>query len=153
MSRDVNQQKGSLVYLKSAPREAAMALSSPCFLLSFFPTHTTTPARGAAGEESFSGAWTHTHTTMSNGTGYTCLLGSVCLCVCSYLRPHVELRAGCECLQVWGGVATAAVHQRHLTVPVDYVRQGRLRPLPSLGPPPRGLQRRQRILRQSDKRL
>lgn len=35
-------------HLKSAPREAAMAFSSLCILLSFFPTQITTPVRGAA---------------------------------------------------------------------------------------------------------
>lgn len=43
---------GCAEYLKSAPSEAAMALSSLCILLSFFPTQITTPVRGPA---SFSG--------------------------------------------------------------------------------------------------
>lgn len=34
-------------YLKSAPRDAATAFSSLCFLLSFLLTQTTTPASGA----------------------------------------------------------------------------------------------------------
>ncbi len=138
---DENESQRFGIYLKSAPREAATALSSLCFLLNFLLTHTTTPLRGAAAF--CSTCKTQTHFYKSLYTEVMC----VWVCVCLYLRFRLFSQLwtgshGCEACDM----TAVAVGNCSVKVPLNKLRQRSLSPLTLLRIITRSLQMVKHIL-------